>query len=142
MWIEFPCVPASALVITAMISARPRAATERAEEHLTVVGEELGVGVEVAGVEEPSVVDEQLVDLQDVLESGEGGSRAGQSFRFPKSMSRTLVTRGTSSRPDQDGLASCPGAGRAQSTHPPIRAASSAACDRDRAPAPQPRTPR
>jgi hypothetical protein len=41
------------------------------EKDLAVLGEELGVGIEVAGVEREAVVDEELVDLRDVFESSE-----------------------------------------------------------------------
>ena len=46
----------------------PLRPTERPEQHLTGLGEERGVRVEVVRVEVAAVVDEQLLDLQEVFE--------------------------------------------------------------------------
>ena len=53
----------------ASISRRPLARVQRPEHELTIFGEKLGIGGKVTQVEEMAVVDEQLADLLEVLES-------------------------------------------------------------------------
>ena len=68
MWNVVPTLSASCADHQLLDRRATLGPPHRAEQHLAVLGEQLRVGVEVAGVEVLAVVDEQLVDRQQVLQ--------------------------------------------------------------------------